>query len=317
MMGNNCLISVIVPIYAAEQYIERCARSLFDQSMQEGIEFVFVNDCSPDNTMVVLNRIIQGYPSRKGQVQIINHSTNLGAVQSRKDGALVAKGRYIICCDHDDWVEPNMYEQLYQATDNMQADIVVCGFYRYNLKQPCGLYVPDKRLESNNSFPDLWNAYLWIHLIRKDLFLRHYDDFIPCKYCDDVFPLCHFYKHASIIRCLPRPLYHHRDTPNSLGRSMDIAGTRRLIQSNFIIIDRLYQHHGLRKEIHKYLLYLKYSSRESFHSLWQFYWTFRKSSFYIACDHSTARQNREKMFLINNCFLLFLLHHWVSQQANA
>lgn len=313
MMDNSCLISVIVPVYAAEPYIERCARSLFEQSMQEDIEFIFVNDCSPDQTMTVLKRVMQDYPSRAGQIQIINHSTNRGSVQSRKDGALVAKGQYIICCDHDDWVESDMYEQLYRATDHSLADIVICGFYRYKKEQPCGIYVPANRLESENRFPDLWNAYLWIHLIRKELFLEHYDDFVPCKYCEDVFPLCHFYYHASVIRCLPRPLYHHRDNPCSITKSMDIARSRHLIQSNFNKINSLYHNRRLRKAIHKFLLFLKYSSQDSFSSLWLFYWTFRKSSLYIARDPSISRYNRLKMFLVNNCYLLFISRQILSQ----
>ena len=303
-MSNSCLVSVIIPVYASERHIEQCARSLMDQSMQNGIEFIFVNDCSPDRTMDILQSVLLDYPSRKDQITVINHSRNLGAVQSRKDGALVAKGEYVLCCDHDDWMEKEMVSRLYEATGNGQADMVECGFFRYRQNKRIGIYLP---CQDDRDFPDLWNAYLWIHLIRKDLFLSHYDDFLPCKYCEDVFPLCYFYYYAKEKRTLPVPLYHHVDNPDSITHAMDIAMTGPVIQKNFSRLDRLYRSRRFRKTYHKFLFYLKYSARSSFHSSWQFYWTFRKSSLFIPGVKQTPARTRFKMFFTNNLFPLFVL----------
>lgn len=309
-MSNSCLVSVIIPVHASERYIEQCARSLMGQSMQEGIEFIFVNDCSPDKTMDILQTVLQDYPLRKGQITIINHSRNQGAVQSRKDGALVASGEYVLCCDHDDWMETDMVERLYDATGNGHADIVECGFFRYRLNERIGVYLPD---QADRVYPDLWNAYLWLHLIRKDLFVSHYNDFIPCKYCDDVFPLCYFYFYAKDIRSLPVPLYHHVDNPKSITHAMDIATAGPVIQKNFTRLDHLYRCRRFRKSYHKFLFFLKYSSPSSFHSLWQFYWTFRKSSLYILGDKQASIKNRFKMFFVNNLFPLFVFQAKISR----
>ena len=121
-------VSIVIPIFKAEAYIERCARSLFEQSL-DNIEYIFVNDCSPDNSMYLLNKVLGDYPQRKEQVHIINHSQNLGAAKAREVGIKVATGEYIIHCDSDDWVERNMYQTMYEEVQNHNADIVICDFY--------------------------------------------------------------------------------------------------------------------------------------------------------------------------------------------
>ena len=62
-------ISVIIPIYGVEKYIERCARSLFDQTFQD-IEYIFIDDCSPDNSVLILNQVLKEYPNRVNQTII-------------------------------------------------------------------------------------------------------------------------------------------------------------------------------------------------------------------------------------------------------
>lgn len=81
---SNVKVSVIVPIYKAEQFIERCVRSLMEQSMKDDIEFVFVNDCTPDQSMQILERVINDYPERNNQIVIWNNPENLGVTRSRK-----------------------------------------------------------------------------------------------------------------------------------------------------------------------------------------------------------------------------------------
>lgn len=118
-------VSVVVPVYNAEKYIERCARSLFEQTLDD-IEYIFVNDCTPDNSMQVLDSILQDYPNRVNHVRIINHTVNTGQSGSRRDGMLVASGDYVIHCDADDWVDVEMYEEMYNAAIETGADSVTC-----------------------------------------------------------------------------------------------------------------------------------------------------------------------------------------------
>lgn len=116
------VLSVIVPIFGVEKYIERCARSLFSQTMDD-IEFIFVNDFTQDSAMSVLKGVINEYPDR--QVRIINHERNMGLPMARRTGLIEATGEYILHCDSDDWLEPESCEVLVNTAKSTDADIVV------------------------------------------------------------------------------------------------------------------------------------------------------------------------------------------------
>lgn len=126
-------VSVIVPVYKAEAYIERCARSLLGQTLDEA-EFIFVDDCSPDGSIAVLERVLADFPRRREQVKVIRHIENRGVSVSRQDGLDAATGEYVIHADPDDWVEPEMLERLYRVAKADDADMVICDFYQVNAK---------------------------------------------------------------------------------------------------------------------------------------------------------------------------------------
>lgn len=120
-------VSVIVPVYGVEKYIERCARSLFGQTLDD-IEYLFIDDCSPDKSIEVLNRVLKEYPHRESQVRIHRMSTNSGQAAVRKWGMLNATGDYVIHCDSDDWVDITMYEKMYNKAVEEDSDVVVCDY---------------------------------------------------------------------------------------------------------------------------------------------------------------------------------------------
>lgn len=120
-------VSVIIPVYKVEKFIERCVRSLFEQTLED-IEYIFVNDCTPDKSIDVLLGVLNEYLNRKQQVRIIEHSSNMGSAKVRLDGMKAATGKYIIHCDSDDWVDTNLYKSLYDKAEQTGADIVTCDF---------------------------------------------------------------------------------------------------------------------------------------------------------------------------------------------
>ena len=124
VVNDNIKVSVCIPVYGVEKYIERCARSLFEQTMSDGIEFIFVNDCTPDKSIEILEKVLAEYPHRKKQTQIINHEKNSGLVAARKTGLAHATGEYIIHCDSDDWVDVDFYQVMYETAINNNADVV-------------------------------------------------------------------------------------------------------------------------------------------------------------------------------------------------
>ena len=100
-------VSVIIPVFNAGKYIEHCVRSLFEQTL-DSIEYIFVDDCSPDNSMDILYRVLEEYPHRKDDVVVISHTSNTGQSGARKDGMSVASGEYTIT----ETVAPNGYNKL-------------------------------------------------------------------------------------------------------------------------------------------------------------------------------------------------------------
>ena len=121
-------VSVIVPIYKVEAYIEHCARSLFEQTLQN-VEFIFVDDATPDDSIAILEETIKQYPQRRSQVKIIHHSENKGLPTARNSGLQVATGEYIFHCDSDDYVDSSAFEKLYEAAVTNKADYVWCDWY--------------------------------------------------------------------------------------------------------------------------------------------------------------------------------------------
>lgn len=120
-------VSVLVPVYGVEKYIERCARSLFEQTLND-IEFIFVDDCTPDRSMEILKSITEEYQLRfaekKYEVRTERMSTNSGLAAVRRQGIQLATGDYITFCDSDDIMPENAVETLYHLAVESGADIV-------------------------------------------------------------------------------------------------------------------------------------------------------------------------------------------------
>lgn len=127
-MNNKLpLVSVIVPVYGVEKYIERCARSIYEQTY-ENLEIIFVNDCTPDKSIEILNNIINKYPNRKSQTRIINHEHNKGLAGSRLTGLNASTGYYIQNIDSDDYLDKNMIDEMVTLAEKESADITICDF---------------------------------------------------------------------------------------------------------------------------------------------------------------------------------------------
>ena len=124
-MMNIPKVTIGVPVYGVEQYIERCARSLFEQTYTE-IEYIFVDDCSLDKSIDILKQVIEKYPFRKGQIRIVRHISNQGLAAARNTAVEEATGEFIMWVDSDDYVEHNMVESLLKMQQETDSDIVSC-----------------------------------------------------------------------------------------------------------------------------------------------------------------------------------------------
>ena len=126
MNREEIMVSICIPVYGVEKYVERCAISVFEQTYRN-IEYIFVNDCTPDRSMEVLEKVIERYPQRQDQVRIINHKRNRGLSASRNTALKYASGLYICWVDYDDYIEANMIEKMIDRQMSTNADIVSCN----------------------------------------------------------------------------------------------------------------------------------------------------------------------------------------------
>lgn len=126
MTDYNPLVSILVPIYGVEKYIKRCAITLFEQSYHN-IEYIFVNDCTPDNSISLLQEVIAEYPNRINQIRIVNHVKNKGLAAARNTAVDTANGDFLLHVDSDDYISLELVERLVSEQLQSNADIVDCS----------------------------------------------------------------------------------------------------------------------------------------------------------------------------------------------
>lgn len=208
-------ISVIIPIYKVEKYIERCARSLFEQTMME-LEFIFVNDNTPDKSMQILRHVIADYPNR--MVKIIDLDTNRGVANARNVGLDNAKGEYIGFVDSDDWIDVETYSSLYASAQG--RDICGCNFIneypdksivfkqKYSLDKNENL----RHLIEGDIFPSLCTE-----IVKRELYNKNNIRFHPnLNAAEDLYVNVCLFIVAKDICCLNVEYYHYRHFGESL-----------------------------------------------------------------------------------------------------
>ena len=169
-------ISVCVPVYGVEKYIERCARSLFEQTLQDDVEFIFVNDCTKDNSIEILRKVLLEYPHRREQVRIIEHPCNKGLSAARNTALANAAGEYITHVDSDDFLKPNALEKLLETAQKTDADFVTAGVcMQYDDHEE---FLPVPAYENKADYlSDMLSrkilCNIWNNLIRKKLYTQH------------------------------------------------------------------------------------------------------------------------------------------------
>ena len=119
-------VSVVIPVYNVKDYIVRCAESLFNQTLDD-MQFIFVDDASPDNSIALLEQTIERFPQRKPHTVILHRPKNLGVPAARATGLARVEAPFVAHCDSDDYVEPTMYAKLYESALRNDSDMVVCA----------------------------------------------------------------------------------------------------------------------------------------------------------------------------------------------
>ncbi len=215
-MSDNPKISVIVLVYNVEDYIEKCTESLFSQTF-DSIEYIFVNDCSTDESIKRLNSVIRRYPERKESITILDNEQNLGQAISRIRGIEAASGEYIIACDSDDYLPLDAYEKLYDHIVTTESDIVACDFYRgsedkYSIEAANCIDTPLEWIR--NLLLSKKMGALWCHLIKRSLLKNLIKP--EGNIMEDVVILVQSLLKSNKVSTLHQPLYYYIQHSNSI-----------------------------------------------------------------------------------------------------
>lgn len=205
-------VTVIIPVYNVEKYIERCARSLFEQTL-DNIEYIFVDDCSSDNSVKILQQVTKDYPSREVDIKVLHHSHNKGSAAARNTGINAAQGKYIIHCDSDDWVNQKMYELMYEQAIKLNTDIVICDYNEvyHNKKNPQKINPPAISKQCTMQILNgQMHGSLCNKLVKRELYTK-YD--IQCiegaDFCEDLYITSRLFFNAKTISYINKPLYNY------------------------------------------------------------------------------------------------------------
>ena len=182
-------VSILVPVYAVEAYIAECAQSLFGQDYHD-LEYIFVDDCSPDNSISVLKEVLTAFPERANQVKIIRHEQNKGVGAARQTAFEHATGEAIMHADSDDIMPPHAVFALVETMQTGNYDIVTGAYTTYENHSEGAVNLPPnmprERYVSLLLCQNKVKNNLWARLYRRAFLLEQGIDFkLGINYCED------------------------------------------------------------------------------------------------------------------------------------
>ncbi len=202
---NKCKLSIIVPVYGVEKYIDKCLNSLVKQSLKE-IEIIVVNDGTKDNSQKIVDKYVKKYPDKiKSYIK-----ENGGQGSARNYGLKKASGEYIGYVDSDDFVEKDMYKKLYNKAKENNYDIVVCG--NYNVSED----YQNKNIDAfiNNYNTDLENIFfgkmaVWNKIYKRDILIKNKLEFKEKVWYEDLAFTLKAIMNSNTFAFIDEPLYDY------------------------------------------------------------------------------------------------------------
>ena len=223
-------ISIIIPVYNVEQYIEECLQSVANQTMTEGIECIIVDDCGPDNSVAIAKQFIDSY---HGDIRFtfIQREKNGGLSAARNTGIEAATGEYVYFLDSDDTIVPECMKLMYGLVEKYgNVDLVQGSFYeseeekkttsQYKLPE----YTEDKRQIKTFLLRfegDIVGAQS--RLVRREFLIKHKLFFRQGIIHEDNYWTFFLAKHVNSMAFCPARTYYHRYNPNSITGNINVA----------------------------------------------------------------------------------------------
>lgn len=315
-------VSVIVPFFKVEQFVERCTRSLLEQTLED-VEYIFVDDASPDGSRSIIERVAAGYDRN---VRILTHDQNRGLPAARNTGLAEATGDFIYHCDSDDYLEPTMLEEMYAAATRSDADFVYCDFYldfgtsRRIMTNPD--HTSPEQMVKEGFLAGTMKYNVWNKLLKRTLYTDSGLLFPSGHGMGEDMTMILLATHATGTAHVAKPLYHYLKLN---GNAYSNTFSQKHLEDTKFNADRVFA--GLDKwnvpDKDKYLGYFKlnlklpflFSADRSQFKLWEQWYP--EANRYIAQNHYLPRRTRMVQqwaarglfplvrlysFLINNIF---------------
>ena len=250
----NDLVSVIVPVYNVEQYLDRCVESIINQTY-ENLEIILVDDGSPDNCPQMCDE----WAKKDNRIKVI-HKENGGSSTARNAGLDLAKGDYISFIDSDDYIDKCMISELLNSILHCSSRISICGNYEVNSE---GVLFDNKLSFINNPVDYaecimfVRDLHFYVHeslcnkLYSKDIWSNTRLDELCLKYEDSaIIPF--LYEKAQSISIVNKPLYYYFQNPDSKTAS---TVTINDLELKFTILKERFEYFGLlRKDLYEHYI---------------------------------------------------------------
>lgn len=230
-------VSIVVPCYGVEKYLDRCMQTLVNQSLRD-IEIILVDDVSPDR----VPQMCDEWAKKDARIKVIHKTKNEGLGLARNTGLEIATGKYVAFVDSDDFVDVKMYDTLYRKATETNADAVYCNcmFYKDEKHQRPRMDVTKEtvfegRKEVDDFLLDVvgpkpecshdvkYMMSVWHAVFRKDIFDKHRIRFVSERQLiseDLVFDI-DYLQHCEKVVYLPEAFYYYCDNGASLSRKVN------------------------------------------------------------------------------------------------
>ena len=254
---HNELISIIVPVYNCERFLDQCIESIIGQTYRN-IEAILIDDGSTDSSPSICDR----FSARDSRVRVF-HIDNEGASAARNTGIEKASGDYIVFCDSDDWLELNAIERMHGVMTKYNTDLVLAGYTKYSERMQFNLsnhrlsktwlaIMEDRKniaMLFSNTRTSLAGVSIWAKMYRasiiRDNGVRFPEDI---NYEEDCVFNTRYYRYAGSAIALPDILYHYRQTDDGLSKNYSIDGFKFLL-NGLSERQKLYKEIGLQDKL--------------------------------------------------------------------
>jgi len=213
-MTNKVGVSIIVPVYNAEKYLQKCINCILSQTFTD-FECILVDDCSKDNSLMLCEEYIQ----KDNRIKLIRNKTNIGSSLTRKAGFENCSGEYVIYIDADDFIEIDMLDKLYSKAISENYDMTYCDYYCHN-KSNNVIYMKVPELSANflmnikYSILDLGDGgAVWNKLVKRVIYEKI--EFPKDGYAEDQYIATQIFFYIKKTAYVNTALYHYQYNHNS------------------------------------------------------------------------------------------------------